>query len=946
MRVLRCVVFLVLVVSQALAAQIRVAETDYRAYRAVILDTGLEVLLVHDERAAKSAAALAVPVGSLDNPATQPGLAHYLEHMLFLGSAKYPQAGEFQAFLTKNGGQTNAATAYTSTVYMLEVDASAFAEAVRRMADTLAQPLLDPEYAAKELHAIDAEMESKKHSDGRRLAMLELATLHPEHPATRFTGGNLQTLADKPGSLLHEELRRFHRTWYSANVMKGVLYGPQSLDELEHVARRELTVIPDRQARVLPPEAPAVTPAEQGVVFGVRPVRESRSLSLEFVLSKAFDDPASKPLQLVAAVLGTETEHSLVEVLRDKGWVLGLSTGFDVVTLRNAVTLSLFLPLTEEGDRHRDEVLATVFAYFEMLRRQGVGRDAFDQMRDILAMEFRFAPLVSGFDYVAAAAEEMLRSPVSDVNFAPYRLDRFDQGAVDGILAALTPDKARIFHVGPDQPVDRTAFFYGTPYSMRTVNARDLEAWSRPDVAVGLEPPARNPFVSDDFSLVTQERPALPRNVARVPGLTVWHAPSRYRQEPKSILMARLQSAHLASTLQEVAMQGVLLELWGQEQAGLRYQAREAGLGVSVAGDEGLVVSIEGFSQHQTAMLFRVLDFLDRPLDPAKVEDAKAERLRALANAEKRDLFGQAMAVVGPMLRVPAWDHRDILAATRTVTPEGLRQYVRAARRDLRFSVFGFGNLTLEDMRAVANGLALRTGPEAGAPAWSARVLPASRVAADFRRESELEDSALVELFLDPEPGPRATARALLLDGLLSTRFYTRLRTEEQLGYVTTSFPILFAHCAGVGFGVQSPVAGPLRLAERFASFYHQALGQMRGVTEEEFVSVRQGLLASLRKTPDTLAEEFSWLETDLRLGNAGFDGRKRLAEALESMDLAEVVRAYETLVLGPGGTRLRVQVRGSRFAESGWAEDASAVRIGDPEALHALLGVQRYRGL
>ena len=230
MPIIRFVILFLLVATQALAAQVRVSDTDYRDYRALTLDTGLTVLLVHDERAAKAAAALALPVGSLDDPDSQPGLAHYLEHMLFLGSESYPGAEEYQSFITRNGGQTNAATGYTSTTYMMEVDPPAFPEALRRMADTLARPLLDPVYADKERSAVNAEMESKKHSDGRRIAMLTLSTLNPAHPATRFTGGNLETLSDKPGSRLHDELVRFHRTWYSANLMKGVLYGPQSLD--------------------------------------------------------------------------------------------------------------------------------------------------------------------------------------------------------------------------------------------------------------------------------------------------------------------------------------------------------------------------------------------------------------------------------------------------------------------------------------------------------------------------------------------------------------------------------------------------------------------------------------------------------------------------------------------------------------------------------------------
>lgn len=949
MPLLRIVVVFMFFLFQGLpvfSAQIRVSDTDYRAFRALTLETGLNVLLVQDERAAKSAAAIALPVGSLDDPDAQLGLAHYLEHMLFLGSENYPGPEEYQAFINRNGGQTNAATGYTSTTYMMEVDPPAFVEGLRRMADTLARPLLDPVYADKERNAVHAEMESKKHSDGRRLAMLTLGTLNPQHPATRFSGGNLETLSDKPGSILQEELIRFHRTWYCAGLMTAVLYGPQNLDELERLAREELGVIPHRAATVLPPAAPPVTAQERGVVYGVRPVRQARSITVEFVLPGDLDNPATKPLEVVAAVLGTETGHSLVEVLRDKGLALSLSAGADTTTLRNGTILSLFLQLTEDGDTRRDEVVATVFAYLDLVRREGIGLEYYNQLKSLREMEFRYAPISSGFDYVARAAGIMLRHPVEDVHYGPYRLDFFDRKAVGRVLDGLTVANARIFHVGPDQPVDQEAFFYQTPFSVRPLTEADITAWAALGQELVLRLPDLNPLVPDDFSLITEKAGPIPHKIMERPGLTVWRGASLHRQEPKAILMTRLQSAAFASTLARTAMQGLLLELLSQTQAGLRYQAMEAGLGLSVRGDEGLVVTIDGFSQHQADLLPRSLEFLSQPVEQAAFDRARVEYLRNLRNMEKQGLFGQAMNAMGVLLRPAAWDHRAVEQAALDLTLDDFRTYLAEVRQDLRFTVFGFGNVSADILRNVARDLTPYIGPEAGGPLQAGRILPKKGVVADYRRESVLEDSALVELFLAPETGPGIKARVLMLEGLLSNRFFSRLRTEEQLGYVATTMPVMFGQAAGIGFGVQSPVQGAAGLADRFDSFYHWGLRQVRQVSAEEFESVRQGVLATLTKTPDALDEEFGWLDTDLRLGNSRFDGRQELVSALQQVTRSEVVRTYETLVLGRDGTRVLIQVQGTRHAGQGWATRPQAVVVQQPQDFHQLMDIQRYRGL
>lgn len=69
---------------------LKVSPHDTLDYRITVLDNGLTALIIRDEVALKSAAALVAHVGSLKDPKGFHGLAHFLEHMLFMGSEKYP----------------------------------------------------------------------------------------------------------------------------------------------------------------------------------------------------------------------------------------------------------------------------------------------------------------------------------------------------------------------------------------------------------------------------------------------------------------------------------------------------------------------------------------------------------------------------------------------------------------------------------------------------------------------------------------------------------------------------------------------------------------------------------------------------------------------------------------------------------------------------------------
>jgi secreted Zn-dependent insulinase-like peptidase len=75
---------------KSISNMIRISRSDDRIYRYLKLKNNLRCILVSDKDVEKSAACMYVGVGSLYDPAHANGLAHFLEHMLFLGTKKYP----------------------------------------------------------------------------------------------------------------------------------------------------------------------------------------------------------------------------------------------------------------------------------------------------------------------------------------------------------------------------------------------------------------------------------------------------------------------------------------------------------------------------------------------------------------------------------------------------------------------------------------------------------------------------------------------------------------------------------------------------------------------------------------------------------------------------------------------------------------------------------------
>ncbi|KAJ7400401.1 Nardilysin [Pitangus sulphuratus] len=104
----------------------------------------------------QSAAALCVAVGSFSDPEDLPGLAHFLEHMVFMGSLKYPDENGFDAFLKKHGGGDNASTDCERTVFQFDVQRKYFKEALDRWAQFFIHPLMIRDAIDREVEAVDS----------------------------------------------------------------------------------------------------------------------------------------------------------------------------------------------------------------------------------------------------------------------------------------------------------------------------------------------------------------------------------------------------------------------------------------------------------------------------------------------------------------------------------------------------------------------------------------------------------------------------------------------------------------------------------------------------------------------------------------------------------------------------------------------------------------------
>ena len=137
--------------------QVIKSSSDKREYKSFTLENGIQCMLISDSTADKSAASLDVRVGSASDPRPLYGTAHFLEHMLFMGTEKYPSENEYSEYITNVGGMNNAYTSMTDTNYMFDSSNEGFQGALDRFAQFFIAPLLKEDSTEREMEAVDSE---------------------------------------------------------------------------------------------------------------------------------------------------------------------------------------------------------------------------------------------------------------------------------------------------------------------------------------------------------------------------------------------------------------------------------------------------------------------------------------------------------------------------------------------------------------------------------------------------------------------------------------------------------------------------------------------------------------------------------------------------------------------------------------------------------------------
>ncbi len=910
---------------------------DARLYQVIQLANGLQVLLISDPDLENSAAALSVPVGSQHNPEQQLGLAHYLEHMLFLGSERYPTINEYSKFMSQHGGYTNAYTAQDRTVYGFEVNDAVLGEALDRLGDVMRAPLLDPKYADKERHTVNAEHKTYFDNDMRKLYALQRYTLNPQHPMARFSTGDLSTLADKPGSKLHNELQRFFERHYSANLMKVALTSPRSIAELQQIAALYLSQIPNREVQQPLILAEMLTANELALKVEMKPTADIKLLQVNFLLPSVKDEYMYQPGGYISRLLGSDHSGGLSDYLQKAGLVESVMAGFHGSYTEQYSQFSIQFKLTNAGLQAQDTILASLFAFIDLIKKQGINQLQYQELKKSLDTRFQFLTKHAGFDYVMALAANMQLYPAQDVLFFPYRLDAFNDKFIAQLLTYLTPQNSRIFSLTPHAQGSLPIPYYQGNYARSAIPKETQQAWLEQAAQIELRLPSSNEWQPENQALVAKTDTEQAVQLINKPGHSVWFQQSKYLNEPKANLKLQLNNDLADQSAKARVTMSLLLNMLNKQFAELNFVTQEAGLHFSLSSANGLLINISGYSDKQDRLLLRILtDIKNMHFTEQSLLLAKQELQRRLHNKSKIKAMDLALDGFRQIVRQPAWSDAALLAEIEEIERADIEQLVKQLFAKSAVRLLALGNLSRERVlavnRAVEKIVAVQRQP----------FYKISRLYADLNQgalnyalASQMQDDALAAIYLTDLQGDKAIATAELLNKFLRPAFYDQIRTQEQLTY--SPFSASFAVNDRVAFGLftQSPVANNAQLYSRFTTFLQQFSHLLNALSEEKFAAVKAAHIANYLAKPTSLETEFAYLKNEWLNIKQEINHKQAYIQALQEVSLEDVQQFYRRVFLqAQNRQQILVQVQGEKFRNAARLTIKDEVLVSDVDLL------------
>lgn len=882
-------------------------ENDPFSYRLIQLSNKLKVLLINSQNSQASGAALNVAVGHYSDPDGVPGVAHFCEHLVFMGTQKYPGEDDFSGYLSSHSGSYNAYTSTEETNYFFSVSHEYYEKSLDMFSQFFISALISKSSVEREAHAVDLEHRKNLQNDNWRLFQLEKSVSNKKSPYSKFGTGNYVTLVDntkKKGLDIASIVHTFYETYYSSNLMTLVLFSPKSLDELQELAIKYFAGVPNKNV-----QKPVFTEKPFGSdmigkQFWYKPIAGGRGMQLVFPISTQRAFYNSNPVSFLSYFLEHEVKDSLVYILKKNGWISALKTMNEYI-VSEVDAFRIVVELTEKGLEEYENIIELIFAFLKMLRDKGLQEELCQDLIKLEKIYFRFQDSASLISYASSLASAM-QEPYVEYSHILRTIYTFEYKPeqVKDLLKQIRHDNYFLLMVSDTKPGvwDMKEPWYDSEYKIESFSSTLLEKTRQITTDVVFQLPEKNIYIPENFFIKkpSTHKTTKPTLMFNSSWIRYWYKEDDTYSSPRTAMYLLIKIPDYSSSPFEAAHSGVYVDMLHDYIMRTYYNAVIAGYDIQMYSVTfGIYLSLYGYSD-KILLLFEniiktIVDFT--PTNSSFV--ASRDRLLDAYSFEQfAPPYSYILSAFTDFRNPLGWSSSDILYALQSTTYNDIRIFHLRRFPSMFSEILAVGVLSNQTHDLLEIDLKKLTKKHQ----FRNQILPPRsyilKEGSNYIYEMTLpnpseENSAIIySLQFGTSKDPRSIALLEVIYTIISSRMFDQLRTKEQLSYVVrTSFSKSNA-LLSFYFLLQS-LRDPFYLEQRINAFLYRFAAFLDNITDDEFDGYVRSLITLDQPRHKSLFRESVGYLNIILTGFYDFDLSQRVAEVLNSLKKEEVIEFF-----------------------------------------------------
>ena len=917
-------------------SQIIKPKNDTREYIHMIMPNELEMIYIYDKDSVTAAVSLCVNIGQYEDPVEYPGIAHFLEHMLFMGTLKYPDINHFMSFLNKHGGLTNAYTSHEITNYFFNIQIddkkiNSFIKCLDIFGHFFIDPLFEIDAVTKEINAVDSEHSKNIASDDWRTNRLIKEIAFNTGPFHKFGTGNSETLKKDN---IRDILLEFYEKYYSANLMKLVISSPYSFNEIKNDIINIFSQIKNKN--VIKNIIPNISLNNK--LVQMVPIEDKNKLHILWKLPCMRKYYKYKLTNLLCLILGSESINTLSYYLKRESYCNQLSA-HEYDTDESMTLIEILIELTDKGFENIPLILSLVYQYINVIANTNPEniRQKYEETRKIGIIDFEYAVKINPEEYVPHLCPIMFFIEPSDIKNLLYRQHvpkRYSDKIYDithDLLQNLVPINSIIIVSSKSyqNKTDKTEKWYGIHYKMS-----DLDINHTNNDTHMLYFPKKNKYIPKHINILSiKANPDNnPKLILDTENNKLFYKKDNEFNFPKILLSVVIYNKGIYDSITNYTFWQIFIKLLIKKHESQIFEMDIAGSTVSIKLSYNTITfQVNSYND----IIGNILEDFTNMFN--KSSDFTLEEFELVKNMYTLELQNNVYLspyVIGNMyldeksMRVH-YTFYEILDELKNVN------YTKFSEKQIQMSLLGSskiigliqGNCYKENAIQYITyfNKFIKKNKYAHNTMFELDALQNGDVKIYTKKSfNKCENDSSVCVFYeigkhiidsndsnDINNYNYGISLLMLIHNILKEQFFHQLRTIDQCGYIVTSnlgkINTNYECLYGEKFIIQSAKISPKDMRSKIMKFIKKSLELIKDVTDDILNKYRKIVITELFEPNHNIYEEFYKNLYSITNNDYEFNNRQKIKVILNKITRTELVKFYENYFVNKTTRKIRV---------------------------------------